>query len=173
MRNDRLQTTLNARDLPDNLGPLRAAIEKAVPHGRTSHRGGRDKGSWGDKPPTLVDEAWAQLEAGFQEITQDYRSLKNTNQYRHLGTLGTGNHFIEICLDEKDAVWIMLHSGSRGVGNAIGTLFIELAKKDMQQHLCNIPDQDLAYFEEGSKYFGDYVKAVGWAQKFAKTNREI
>lgn len=167
------KTTLNAKDLPDNLGPLRAAIEKAVPHGRTSNRGGRDKGAWGDRPPSLVDEAWKSLKPGFKAITEDYPKLKNTNQHKHLGTLGTGNHFIEICLDEKDTVWIMLHSGSRGVGNAIGTLFIELAKKDMQQHLCNIPDQDLAYFEEGSKYFGDYVRAVGWGQQFAKTNREI
>lgn len=167
------KTTLTANDLPDNLGPLRAAIEKAVPHGRSSTRSGRDKGTWGPQPPTLVDEAWKQLETSFNELTEDYPSLKKTNQHKHLGTLGGGNHFIEICLDEKSSVWIMLHSGSRGVGNAIGTLFIELAKKDMQQHFCNIPDQDLAYFEEGSKYFGDYVKAVGWGQKFAKTNREI
>lgn len=167
------KTTLTANDLPDNLGPLRAAIEKAVPHGRSSTRSGRDKGAWGPQPPTLVDEAWKQLETSFNELTEDYPSLKKTNQHKHLGTLGGGNHFIEICLDEKSSVWIMLHSGSRGVGNAIGTLFIELAKKDMQQHFCNIPDQDLAYFEEGSKYFGDYVKAVGWGQKFAKTNREI
>ncbi|WP_295749218.1 RtcB family protein [Undibacterium sp.] len=167
------KTTLIASDLPDNLGPLRAAIEQAVPHGRSSARGGRDKGAWGPQPPTLVDEAWKQLEPVFKELTDDYPSLKKTNQHKHLGTLGGGNHFIEICLDEKSTVWIMLHSGSRGVGNAIGALFIELAKKDMQQHFCNIPDQDLAYFEEGSKYFGDYVKAVGWGQKFAKTNREI
>ena len=167
------KTTLTAKDLPDNLAPLRAAIEQVVPHGRTSVRGSRDKGAWGDRPPALVDEAWKSLQGVFNEITADYPQLIKTNQHKHLGTLGTGNHFIEICLDEQDTVWIMLHSGSRGVGNAIGTLFIELAKKDMQQHLCNIPDQDLAYFEEGSKYFGDYVKAVGWGQKFAKTNREI
>ncbi|NDI85566.1 RtcB family protein [Undibacterium crateris] len=167
------KTTLSAKDLPDNLAPLRAAIEQAVPHGRTSTRSGRDKGAWGDRPPALVDEAWKSLQGVFNEITADYPQLIKTNQHKHLGTLGTGNHFIEICLDEQDTVWIMLHSGSRGVGNAIGTLFIELAKKDMHQHLCNIPDQDLAYFEEGSKYFGDYVKAVGWGQKFAKTNREI
>lgn len=167
------KTTLVAADLPDSLAPLRAAIEAAVPHGRTSPRSGRDKGAWGKQAPDLVDQAWAGLQDEFKQITDDYPILKNTNNHYHLGTLGTGNHFIEICLDEQQTVWIMLHSGSRGVGNAIGNLFIELAKKDLQEHMANIPDQDLAYFEEGSRYFGDYVKAVGWAQRFAKTNREI
>jgi tRNA-splicing ligase RtcB len=84
-----------------------------------------------------------------------------------------GNHFIEVCLDEAGAVWFMLHSGSRGVGNAIGTMFIELAKQDAMRQQANLPDRDLAYFEEGSRYFGDYVRAVGWAQKFAALNREL
>ena len=91
----------------------------------------------------------------------------------HLGTLGTGNHFIEVCLDEADRVWFMLHSGSRGVGNKIGTYFIELAKRDMRQHLANLPDEDLAYLEEGAEHFDDYVEAVGWAQDFAMTNRRL
>ena len=91
----------------------------------------------------------------------------------HLGTMGTGNHFLELCLDENDAVWIMLHSGSRGVGNRIGTYFIELAKKEMQRHQINLPDKDLAYLEEGSEYFDDYVEAVEWAQDYAAKNREI
>jgi tRNA-splicing ligase RtcB len=166
------KTTLHAGDLPDNLGPLRAAIEKAVPHGSNPKRHGRDKGSW-DTPPGETDAAWAQLAPAFESICADYPRLKNTNNHTHLGTLGTGNHFIEVCLDEQGAVWFMLHSGSRGVGNAIGTLFIELAKKDAERHQRNLPDQDLAYFEEGAKYFGDYVRAVGWAQKFARANREV
>ena len=87
--------------------------------------------------------------------------------------MGTGNHFIEVCLDQDGFVWFMLHSGSRGVGNAIGTHFIELAKKDAQRQQRNLPDQDLAYFEEGAQYFGDYVRAVGWAQRFAAQNREL
>ena len=91
----------------------------------------------------------------------------------HLGTLGTGNHFIEVCLDEEGSVWFMLHSGSRGVGNFIGTMFIELARQDAMRHQANLPDRDLAYFEEGSRYFGDYVRGVGWAQKFARLNREV
>jgi len=166
------KTTLNARDLPDNLGPLRAAIEKAVPHGMSPRRSGRDKGSW-DMPPDEADVAWAQLLPEFDAICEKYPRLKNTNNYKHLGTLGGGNHFIEVCLDEAGSVWFMLHSGSRGVGNAMGTLFIDLAKKDAEQHQRNLPDQDLAYFEEGSQYFGDYVRGVGWAQKFARLNREV
>jgi tRNA-splicing ligase RtcB len=91
----------------------------------------------------------------------------------HLGTLGTGNHFIEVCLDEDDRVWCMLHSGSRGVGNKIGTYFIGLAKQDMRKQIANLPDKDLAYFREGVEHFDDYVEAVGWAQDFARTNREL
>jgi tRNA-splicing ligase RtcB len=164
------KTTLTAQDLPDNLGPLRSAIERAVPHGRAP--GARDPGAW-QKVPGSVDTAWAQLEPGFTELCRDYPRLAKTNHIRHLGTLGTGNHFIEACLDEADSVWFMLHSGSRGVGNAIGTMFIELAKQDAMRHQANLPDRDLAYFEEGSRHFGDYVRAVGWAQSFAAVNREL
>ena len=164
------RTTLTAQDLPDNLGPLRSAIEHAVPHGRAP--GSRDPGAWRDIPPP-VDAAWAALAPEFKEICRSHPKLEKTNQRTHLGTLGTGNHFIEVCLDETDAVWFMLHSGSRGVGNAIGTHFIELAKQDAMRHQANLPDRDLAYLEEGSRYFGDYVRAVGWAQKFAATNREL
>ncbi|MFG6431517.1 RtcB family protein [Roseateles sp. LYH14W] len=164
------KTTLRAEDLPDNLGPLRSAIERAVPHGRQP--GSRDPGAW-QKPPGSVNTAWAQLEREFTELCRDYPKLAKTNHLQHLGTLGSGNHFIEVCLDEAGAVWFMLHSGSRGVGNFIGTMFIELAKQDALRHQANLPDRDLAYFEEGSRYFGDYVRAVGWAQKFAATNREV
>jgi tRNA-splicing ligase RtcB len=168
------RTTLTAADLPDNLSGLRSAIEQAVPHGRTleRHRGGRDKGAW-ENPPEAVDAQWADLLPGFKRITEKYPRLKNTNNYKHLGTLGTGNHFIEVCLDEVDRVWFMLHSGSRGVGNAIGTLFIELAQADMRSHIANLPDKDLAYFEEGSTHFDDYVEAVGWAQDYARRNRQV
>lgn len=165
------KTTLGAADLPDNLAPLRAAIEKAVPHGMSPRKRGRDKGSW-ETPPTTVDEFWAELQPEFDRISQKYPRLKNTTNYRHLGTLGTGNHFIEVCLDEAGAVWFMLHSGSRGVGNAIGTLFIEKAKEDMRTHFINLPDQDLVYFPVGTAHFDDYVQAVGWAQHFARLNRE-
>ena len=165
------KTTLTANDLPDNLCKLRAAIEKAIPHGLSKGHG-RDKGSW-DTPPRPVDAAWAQLKDEFDAICAKTPKLRNTNNYRHLGTLGTGNHFIEICLDESGFVWLMLHSGSRGVGNAIGSHFIELAKEDMRKHMVNLPDQDLAYLSEGTRHHNDYVEAVGWAQKFARINREV
>lgn len=89
-----------------------------------------------------------------------------------IGSLGGGNHFIEVCLDEKEQVWIMLHSGSRGIGNRIGRQFIELARKDMQKWMINLPDKDLAYFPEGTDHFNNYVDAVHWAQDYARVNRE-
>jgi tRNA-splicing ligase RtcB (3'-phosphate/5'-hydroxy nucleic acid ligase) len=167
-----VRTTLTAADLPDDLGPLRSAIEGAVPHGRSVGRGERDCGSWGE-PPAPVDAVWGGLAEGFARITAKYPKLERTNHRVHLGTLGTGNHFIEVCLDEAERVWFMLHSGSRGVGNAIGSLFIELAKRDMQTWFVNLPDQDLAYLPEGTQHFADYVEAVGWAQAFARHNREL
>jgi tRNA-splicing ligase RtcB len=164
------KTTLSAEDLPDNLNPLRSAIERAVPHGRVPGR--RDPGAW-QKPPGTVDTAWARLQPEFTELCRDYPRLEKTNHIQHLGTLGSGNHFIEVCLDESGAVWLMLHSGSRGVGNFIGTMFIELARQDAMRHQVNLPDRDLAYFEEGSRHFRDYVRAVSWAQNFAAINREV
>lgn len=164
------RTSLHARDLPDNLHGLRNAIEHAVPHGKTF--GKRDQGAWADVP-AKADKAWGQLAGRFKAITDKYPRLEKTNNRHHLGTLGGGNHFIEVCLDEADRVWFMLHSGSRGVGNAIGNLFIELAQADMRQHLANLPDKDLAYFEEGSRHFADYVEAVEWAQDYARQNREL
>jgi tRNA-splicing ligase RtcB len=169
------KTTLRAEDLPDNLGRLRSAIEEAIPHGmspKTRGHKGRDLGSWNNPPPP-VDAGWARLKGEFDQLCRKWPKLRNTNNYKHLGTLGSGNHFIEICLDEEGFVWLMLHSGSRGVGNAIGTHFIELAKQDMRQHMLNLPDQDLAYFKEGTQHYEDYVEAVGWAQKFAQVNREV
>jgi tRNA-splicing ligase RtcB len=165
------RTTLTASDLPDNLLALRTALERAVPHGRSVGRG-RDKGSW-DTPPELAVEGWSQLVDDFALICERHPKLKNTNNLKHLGTLGTGNHFVEVCLDQDQHVWFMLHSGSRGVGNAIGSYFIELAKQEMRRWMINLPDQDLAYLPEGSQHYGDYVFAVEWAQRFARMNREV
>jgi tRNA-splicing ligase RtcB len=166
------RTSLHANDLPDNLDGVRDAIEKAVPHGRTSGRGGRDKGAWGDPPIEVVD-AWGNLGLRFKRIVEKHPKLERVNHVTHLGTLGTGNHFIELCLDTEGRVWVMLHSGSRGVGNAIGTYFIALAKQDMRKWFINLPDEDLAYFPEGTDHFHDYVEAVEWAQDFAATNRRM
>lgn len=164
------RTSLTAADLPDDLAAWRDAIERAVPHGRTP--GQRDVGAW-TNPPPAVDRAWAELEPEFRRIVEKHPRLDKTNNRNHLGTLGTGNHFIEVCLDEADNVWFMLHSGSRGVGNAIGTYFIEKAKADMRRHFINLPDADLAYFPQGTEHFGDYVQAVEWAQTYARLNRAL
>lgn len=165
------RTSLTANDLPDSLGHIRSAIEKAVPHGRTSGRR-RDKGSW-ENPPKNADTAWENLISRFDNITAKHKIIAQSNNRKHLGTLGTGNHFVEMCLDLEDRVWFMLHSGSRGVGNRIGRYFIELAKKDMEQWFINLPDKDLAYFPEGTDHFDDYVEAVEWAQDFAYSNRTV
>ena len=167
-----VRTSLSATDLPDSLGHIRSAIEKAVPHGRTSGRGRRDKGSW-ENPPKSADNVWFGMKGQFDAITDKHPKIAKSNNHKHLGTLGTGNHFIEICLDEVDQVWIMLHSGSRGVGNRIGSYFIELAKKDMRKWFINLPDENLAYFPEGTDHFHDYVEAVDWAQSFAAANRTV
>jgi tRNA-splicing ligase RtcB len=166
------KTTLTASDLPDNLFGIRSAIEQAVPHGRTNNGGRGDRGAWAN-PPQEVAEAWDGLKDEFGQITQKYPRLTKANSIHHLGTLGTGNHFVELCLDEQGAVWVMLHSGSRGIGNSIGTGFIELAKEDMRVHQVNVPDKDLSYLKEGTQHYDDYVEAVGWAQKFARMNREV
>jgi tRNA-splicing ligase RtcB len=167
-----VETTLESSRLPDSLRELRGAIEKAVPHGRTDNGGKRDRGAW-HSLPQHVRGAWDGLSLAYEVICDKHAKLGSGNDVNHLGTLGTGNHFIEVCLDERERVWFMLHSGSRGVGNRIGTYFIELAKKDMKRHVRNLPDQDLAYFTEGAEHFDDYVEAVGWAQKFALANRQI
>jgi tRNA-splicing ligase RtcB len=166
-----VRTTLRAEHLPDNLHGARCAIEAAVPHGRTEGRG-RDRGSWGD-PPDAALNTWAtELAVDFDRICAKHPKITKSNHVTHLGTLGTGNHFIELCLDEADAVWVMLHSGSRGVGNRIGSYFIALAKEDMRTWHVNLPDENLAYLAEGTSHFDDYVEAVDWAQRFARKNRE-
>lgn len=167
-----VKTTLSANSLPDSLVSLRHAIERAVPHGRTDNGGPGDRGAWGDVPEDVVIQ-WVKIRGQFERITTKHPKIAKSNTARHLGTLGTGNHFIEICLDESDGVWIMLHSGSRGVGGRIGSYFIELAKSDMRQHFVNLPDVDLAYLPEGTEHFADYIHAVEWAQSFARANRRL
>lgn len=167
-----VRTTLNARDLPDMLSEVRNAIEKAVPHGRTDNGGRNDRGAW-HNPPEANQKAWAELKPVFDQIREKHPKIGESNSQNHLGTLGTGNHFIEVCLDTTDSVWVMLHSGSRGVGNKIGTYFIEKAKREMERWHIHLPDADLAYLPEGSQHFGDYVKALKWAQSYAMKNREL
>lgn len=167
-----VKTSLTASDLPDNLIGVRTAIEKAVPHGRTGGGRRNDRGAWSNLPASVA-QAWAGLEPRFAQIVEKHPKLKKCNNSNHLGTLGTGNHFIEVCLDEEQKVWFMLHSGSRGVGNHIGTYFIKKAKEDMERWHIQLPDTNLAYFPEGSDHFDDYVEGVAWAQEFALKNREL
>lgn len=177
-----VQTSLTANDLPDNLSGLRSEIEAAVPHGRTDNGGPNDRGAWDDVPAQVRDAYFGADDlvgrlTGILEKTPALAPKRGSNlparAAAHLGTLGTGNHFIEVCLDENDRVWAMLHSGSRGVGNRIGTTFIQAAKRDMERWFIQLPDKDLAYLVEGSKTFDDYVEAVGWAQDYARVNREV
>jgi tRNA-splicing ligase RtcB len=169
-----VRTSLTADDLPDGLSRLRGAIERNVPHGRSKGgRRGRDYGAWGEVPAD-VDRLWRdELAADFERLCERHPELREANHRTHLGTLGTGNHFIEVCLDEQDRVWLMLHSGSRGVGHRIATIFIELAKQDLEHVLGSLPDRDLAYLTEGTRHFREYVEAVEWAQRFARLNRQV
>ncbi|HEY1813424.1 MAG TPA: RtcB family protein [Kofleriaceae bacterium] len=168
-----VETDLPASRLPDSLAELRTAIEEAVPHGRTANgRPNADRGAW-HRIPKAPAAAWKALAVDYKRISDKHPRVGNGNDANHLGTLGTGNHFIEVCLDERDRVWFMLHSGSRGVGNRIGTYFIELAKKDMKIYVRDLPDVDLAYFREGTQHFDDYVEAVEWAQRYALENRNL
>lgn len=167
-----VETNLTASQLPDDLKSIRSAIEKAVPHGRTNNGGPGDRGAWGSLPDRVAN-AWKELEPGFKRIVERDQTLGRGVTPEHLGTLGTGNHFIEMCLDERDHVWFMLHSGSRGVGNRIGSLFIERAKREMERWMIQLPDTDLAYLPEGSDHFGAYYEALKWAQDFARTNRAL
>jgi len=167
-----VETSLQASDLPDDLGAVRSAIESAVPHGRTHNGRPGDRGAWANPPESHL-ASWAALEPDYRAIIEAHPKLARGQSVNHLGTLGSGNHFIEVCLDERDRVWIMLHSGSRGVGNRIGRYFIELAKQDMRTWHINLPEVDLAYLPQGTQHFKDYVCAVDWAQRYAATNRAM
>lgn len=169
-----VKLNLTANDLPENLKSLRLEIEAAVPHGKTSYNNRDDYGGWRDLISMPISAIWSfSLEPTFKKICEKYPKLESKNHVNHLGTLGTGNHFIEICLDENEDVWVMLHSGSRGIGNAIGRTFIELAKKECAQWMVPLPDSDLAYFPKDHLLFDDYWQALCWSQEYAAVNREI
>jgi tRNA-splicing ligase RtcB len=169
-----VRLSLTANDLPDNLASLRSHIESVVPHGRTDNGGKNDRGTWNDVPQKVLGQ-WNRLADRYAKIVEKHPKIKAHKDAEFLGTLGTGNHFIELCLDEDDYVWVMLHSGSRGVGNKIGQYFIEAAKREMERYhiLPYLPDQDLSYLVENTTLFDDYVEAVSWAQEFAALNRQV
>lgn len=162
-----VRLSLTAAQLPDHLRPLRGAIEDAVPVGAEKHQ-----------VPSAAPGCWGPLKTEIDRLFHKHPGLlkmmhrPEQTWIQQLGTLGGGNHFIELCLDEADNVWIMLHSGSRGIGNALGRYFIALARQEMQRHHIRLPDKDLAYLREGSRHFEDYFQAVGWAQRYAWINRQ-
>lgn len=172
-----VRTSLTANDLPDSLSHIRGMIESAVPHGRGSMeqiRGGRDPGSWGN-PSVDAQVRWKVLSDRYDAIVAKHPKIaQKRNPVQHMGTLGTGNHFIELTIDEEDRVGVMLHSGSRGIGNAIGTYFINKAKEEMlRYHVAPyLADEDLSYLVEHTEVYDDYVEAVSWAQEFAMENRK-
>lgn len=172
-----LKTSLKAEDLPDSLQLMRWDIESKVPHGRSDNgQSKKDVGGWRDENnmPDSHLERWSRLSLRYSDILEKHPKAKAFNSWNHMGTLGTGNHFIEVCLDEDECVWVMLHSGSRGAGNKIGMYFIEMAKKEMARYHIDkfLPDKDLAYLVEKTDIFNDYVSAVEWAQDFALENRK-
>jgi tRNA-splicing ligase RtcB len=161
-----VQLSLKASDLPDNLYGIRSQIEEAVPVGFNQHEN-----------PVLESSLLKQMKEQLDELLQKHPTLLKMKKHfddwqLQVGTLGSGNHFIEVCLDENQAVWVMLHSGSRGLGNLIGRYFIDLAKKDMEKWFISLPNKDLAYFPQGTEHFNDYWQAVMWAQEYARVNRE-
>lgn len=177
-----VETNIKADQLPDNLYDFRAEIERRVPHGRSSGNVQLDVGSWNstdDIPKAYVDDFFHgkyDLNTRLSDILKKHPKLDRTRDRaaQHIGTLGTGNHFIELCLDEKQALWVMLHSGSRGVGNAIGNHFIDAAKEEMERYFIHtLEDKDLSYLVEHTSVFDDYVEAVGWGQDYAMFNREM
>ncbi len=159
--------SIKANQLPDNLKPVRLAIEEAVPVGFAKHKSIHAKNSTIRALNKVLDEKIIVKHPAIATM------IKNPFQTwtQQLGTLGGGNHFIELCIDENQDIWIMLHSGSRGIGNVIGRYFISLAKKDMEKHTAQLPHRDLSYFTEGAQHFDDYVEAVHWAQEYALFNR--
>ena len=166
------RTSLTADRLPDGLAEIRSAIEAAVPHG-----GVGIKADWKAGVPARVATRFQRsgLSETLQRIEAKHPGIAGANSLVHLGTLGSGNHFIELCLDEADRLWVMLHSGSRGIGNRIGTYFIGEARERLtrREGAASVPDKNLAWLEEGETVFDDYVEAVLWAQDFARANREV
>lgn len=150
-----VRTRFDAGDLPDDLSRLHSQIARAVPAGvGTGHANARVR-------PEMFDE----------RVDLDNRLEKKAAS--QLGSLGSGNHFIEVCLDERDRVWVMVHSGSRGVGNELARRHIESARGVMGRHLADLEDRDLAHLVEGTPEFDEYINAMLWAQDYARSNRNV
>ncbi len=170
-----VRTSLTADRLPDSLAAIRAEIERAVPKGmETSQSANQVKGGWGITPASVARAWYDRFESRWRAIVAKHPKVagKTSDQ---LGSMGGGNHFIEICLDEEQRLWVMLHSGSRGTGNRIGTYFIDAAKEAILHERLDfhLADLDLAFLSEGSQLFDDYIEAMHFAQDYASANREL
>lgn len=157
------RTSLREEQLPDTLRGIRHEIERTIPVGFASH----------NRIPAEVESAWVQLAADFAKIVAKYPKVDTGKGPKQLATMGGGNHFCEVTIDTEGFVWFVIHSGSRGIGNRIGALFIERARAEMEAAGVALADRDLAYLTEDTASFNDYVEAVGWAQRYAKANRDL
>jgi tRNA-splicing ligase RtcB len=170
-----VQTHLTKEDLKKP-AKLRERIERAVPHGRTNNGAPGDRGAWGMIPDDVAGHWDGLLKDGFLRLLERDSGLRTDRELTQLGTLGGGNHFIEVSLDEDDHVWVVLHSGSRGIGNRIGTTFIRKAKQEMARYFIKLSDQNLAFIPERDSddaLFARYIAAAKWAQEYAKVNRRL
>lgn len=168
---------LHRSDLPESLSALRAAIEARVPVGRTNNGQRGDRGAWGEPPSDVMDVWNERLRAGYEAMIAKHPAIAHQFVTNHLGTLGTGNHFIEVCIEQAASVdprvWLMLHSGSRGVGNRIGMGFTKLAQAECKRWHVDLPDPELAFLPRGTDLFHDYLTYANWAQGYAWQSREI
>ena len=174
-----VRLSIRAEDLPDNLKQVRSEIETMIPVGFEDHSPSRLGIRQHRDTQRTLNNAYSEVSAGLDAVLDRHPGISKMAKdvdrkvWRQIGTLGGGNHFVELCIDENDDVWVMLHSGSRGIGNCIGRYFIELARKDLEQAGHTVPDRDLSYLREGTSHYDDYVQAVEWAQSYARKNREI
>ena len=154
-----VETTLAASQLPDNLNAIETGIERRIPLGA---------GAKNTKISSTARKRIEKLQVKAGDI--DYRTFSGWQE--QLGTLGSGNHFVEVCLDESQQVWLVLHSGSRGVGNRIAAHHIKIAQKLMALRKVALKDRDLAYLPEDTPEFQNYIRDLLWAQDYALANRE-
>ena len=158
------KTSMSRADLPDDLSDIRKAVEHQIP---------LSAGRYNASVKKTAKPRIEQLEGRAEELGRlEFYDKTGRNWRKQLGSLGSGNHFIEIVLDEEDGVWAFLHSGSRGVGNRLATHHIRVAKGIMERDGVELPDADLAYLQEGTPEFADYITDLEWAQEFALLNRE-
>lgn len=165
-----VKTNIKASDLPESLHALRLRIEELVPVGFGQHNDTDDRLSEYATP--AVRSIFKGILKKHPKVDSGQKNTSNEKASMQLGTLGGGNHFIELCLDTEDNLWIMLHSGSRGIGNQIGTYFIDCAREYCAKHYIRLIDNDLAYLVKGDEIFEDYMDAVSWAQWYASANRQ-